>query len=133
LRQLDRYHVAGAGLTIKAIRNRVDVKLGYNLVDERGTYNYVYLASANATKISPIKTDSETHDLSFKADVKLTNSASVSLGYLFERYQVSDWQRELTQIVSGELASENNIMLATYPQDYNAHVGSVVFKYRWGK
>ncbi len=132
IRLLDRYNVVGVTTDLQVIPNRLDVRLGYELLDEHGTYNYVYLGSANSTKVSPTESKTQKQDATIRMNLKLTKSTTLALGYLYEQYQTSDWQYQNIPLVSGEEAGQTNIFLGTNRQNYYAHVGSILIKYKWG-
>ena len=130
-RTIDRYHTAGLGLDIKKVKDRADIHFGYDLSQSKGSTELVALGSGHSGKPSLPDTKITKQDVTVKTDIKITDNLSLGLGYLYEKYDVTDWATENVPIASGQFAGQVNIYLADASRDYNAHVGTVMAKYKW--
>lgn len=126
----DRYDVVGVAIDVSPIQ-KTSVHLGYDLSYSRGAIDYSELGSAVATKQSLPETVSSKQDYSVKGEYKATQSVTVSLGYLFELYNVKDFAQDNVPLAAGEKEAQTNIMLGDSSMDYKAHVITVLAKYKF--
>jgi len=103
-----------------------------SLVFAPATYtNAVAGVPTDGSLISPAATKYMKQDISVRTNIKLSDHVSMMLGYLFEKYDVSDWQNQNIPVVGGTAAAQTNIYLGTNLQNYVAHVGTVLLKYKF--
>ena len=149
LKTLDRYHMTGVSALIGGTADRLSFRLAYDVTMSRGANNYINVGSnvfaplnngstTLGSLVSPPDTKYMKQDVSIKTNVKLSDRVSVVLGYLFEKYDVSDWQNQNIPLVGGGAvrststgAGLTNIFLGTNLQNYVAHVGSAVVRYKF--
>jgi MtrB/PioB family decaheme-associated outer membrane protein len=145
LRMLDKYQVTGVNATIGNSVDRVTIRLGYDVTMSRGSDDYMDLGSAvtgvttyvngqsvaGTTPISPSDTKYMKQDISIRTTIKMTSHTSLVLGYLFEKYDVSDWQYQNIPLVSGTGVNSYDNYLGTNLQNYVAHVGTILIKYKF--
>jgi len=140
--ELDKYHMAGISANIGARKDRITWKLGYDVVMSRGATNFLSVGSlANSgavngvrtfgSAISPPDTKYMKQDITMKTNVRMTDRATLVLGYTYEKYDVSDWQQQNIPYVAGTAVSQTNIFLGTNLQNYVAHIGSILVKYKF--
>lgn len=126
----DRYDVAGVGVDIDVLAD-VTLSLGYDLAFSRGATDIKEKGSALATKTSPPETKTSKQDFSIKGEYRPRKDLSFELGYLHERYDVSDFATDNVPLVSGSLSGQTNLLLADSLLDYRAHVVAFKVKYAW--
>ena len=126
----DRYDVVGVGFDSAPIL-KTTFHLGYDLSYSRGAMEYSELGSAVAAKESVPETVSSKQDYSVKGEYQATKSVSVSLGYLFELYNVKDFAQDNVPLASGQAAGQTNVMLGDSSLDYKAHVFTLLAKYKF--
>lgn len=125
-----RYDVGGVGIRISAIKEIVDINLGYDIVRSRGNTDFTELRSSNATKINPPETTTTTQDFSVKGNVRASDNLSFGLEYLFEKYDVFDWATDGLGLIS---PTQRNVFLGDASHDYKAHVVTAKVNYRFLK
>src|ERR1019366_3497555 len=134
--------------------DRITWRMAYDVVISRGSDDYESIGSAvtapavypnvipgvtdgtaGATTpgilISPTDTKYMKQDISLRANVRMTDHISLVFGYLFEKFDVSDWQNQNIPLVGGGASNSTNIYLGTNLQNYVAHVGTVLVKYKF--
>ena len=126
----DRYDAVGVGLDTPPIYSTT-FHLGYDLSYSRGAMDYTELGSAVATKKSLPETISSKQDYSIKGEYKATQRLSMSLGYLFELYNIKDFAQDNVPLAAGQAESQTNVMLGDSSMDYKAHVVTVLAKYKF--
>jgi MtrB/PioB family decaheme-associated outer membrane protein len=127
---IDRYDAVGVGLNT-ALTDRTGLRLGYDLAFSRGAFEYKELGSAVATKQSLPDTRTSKQDYSVKADYKASKDVSLTLGYLFEIYNITDFATDDMPLATGRLEAQTNLTLGDTSEDYKAHVVSLMMKYKW--
>ncbi|HMX42760.1 MAG TPA: MtrB/PioB family outer membrane beta-barrel protein [Elusimicrobiota bacterium] len=130
VKSTDRYDVAGLGFDVD-VRSDLKVTLAYDLAHSRGATDFVDLGSALATKVTPPETKTTKQDYTVKGEYQVKKDLSFELGYLFERYDVTDYATENIPVVSGRLAGQTNLLLGDSLMDYKAHVVSAKVHYKW--
>ncbi|MBK8575226.1 MAG: MtrB/PioB family outer membrane beta-barrel protein [Elusimicrobia bacterium] len=130
LKTNDRYDVVGVGLDTPPIYETT-FHLGYDLSYSRGAMDYTELGSAVATKKSLPETVSSKQDYSIKGEYKATQRLSMSLGYLFELYNIKDFAQDNVPLAAGQAETQTNVMLGDSSMDYKAHVVTVLAKYKF--
>jgi hypothetical protein len=149
LQTLDRYSMTGISALVGGTADRVSCRLAYDITMSRESNSYL---NVGANVFAPLVNGSTTlgsltsppdskymkQDVSVKTTVKVNARVSVVLGYLYEKYDVSDWQNQNVPLVGGGTVKstaggngQTNIFLGTNLQNYVAHVGSVVVKYKF--
>jgi MtrB/PioB family decaheme-associated outer membrane protein len=142
MQTVDRYHMAGLSANIGKREERVTYRFAYDITESRGADNFINVGSAVSAAtavpavvpgllISPADTRYMKQDVSLKATCRINDKVSVVLGYLYEKFDVSDWQYQNLPLVGGTAASQTNIFLGTNLQNYVAHVGSAVVRYKF--
>ena len=147
VRMLDKYQLAGVHATLGGSADRVTTRLGYDVTMSRGSDNYVNIGSGVSASavyanglpqpvttgnlISPSDTKYMKQDISIRTTIKMTDHTSLVLGYLFEKFDVSDWQTQNIPLVGGTGATQYNNYLGTNLQNYVAHVGTILVKYKF--
>ena len=127
---IDRYDAVGVGLNT-TLTDRTKLRLGYDLAYSRGAFEYMELGSAVATKKSLPDTRTSKQDYSIKADYKASKDVSLTLGYLFEIYNITDFATDDMPLATGRLEGQTNLTLGDTSEDYKAHVVSLLVKYKW--
>jgi hypothetical protein len=56
---------------------------------------------------------------------------SLTLGYLFEIYNITDFATDDMPLATGRLEAQTNLTLGDTSEDYKAHVVSLMMKYKW--
>ncbi|HMX94798.1 MAG TPA: MtrB/PioB family outer membrane beta-barrel protein, partial [Elusimicrobiota bacterium] len=130
VKSTDRYDVAGLGFDVD-VRSDLKVTLAYDLAHSRGATDFVDLGSALATKVTPPETKTTKQDYTVKGEYQVKKDLSFELGYLFERYDVTDYATENVPVVSGSRAAQTNLLLGDSLMDYKAHVVSAKVHYKW--
>jgi hypothetical protein len=87
--------------------------------------------TAGGVLITPADTQYTKQDISIRSNIKLTGRITLILGYLYEKFDVSDWQYQNLPLVGGTAIAQSSIFLGTNLQNYVAHVGSFVVKYKF--
>ncbi len=149
LQTVDRYHLTGISALIGGTADRLNFRLAYDITMSREGTNYMNVGSlvfaplvngvtATGSLTDPQDTKYMKQDVSIKTNIKLSDRVSLVLGYLFEKYDVSDWQNQNVPVVGGGTVrttpignGQTNIFLATNLQNYVAHVGSALVKYKF--
>ena len=147
LRTLDHYHMAGVNATLGGSAARVVTRLGYDVTMSRESDEYLNIGSAVAASavyangvaqpvvagslISPSETKYMKQDISIRTTIRMTPRASLVLGYLYEKFDVSDWQTQNLYLAGGTAANQYNSFLGANLQNYVAHVGTVLVKYKF--
>jgi MtrB/PioB family decaheme-associated outer membrane protein len=149
LQSVDKYQMTGIHANIGAPVERVTYRMGYDVIISRGSNNYIDVGSGvfapavnGVTTTGSVQSPSDTkytkQDVTFRANVKVTPKVSVVLGYLFEKYDVSDWQNQNVPLIGGQAATsttspfgQSNNYLGMNLQNYVAHVGSILLKYKF--
>jgi MtrB/PioB family decaheme-associated outer membrane protein len=131
LRMLDKYQVTGVNATIGGSADRVTCRLGYDITMSRGSDDFLNLGSADSALVTPSDTKYMKQDISVRTTIKMTSHTSLVLGYLFEKYDVSSWQDQNIPLISGGTGTSYNSYLGTNLQNYVAHVGTVLVKYKF--
>ena len=147
LRELARYQMTGIAATVGKKTDRVTWRLAYDVTMSRSGTDYSNVGSlvfapatytnavagvpTDGSLISPAATKYMKQDISVRTNIKLSDHVSMMLGYLFEKYDVSDWQNQNIPVVGGTAAAQTNIYLGTNLQNYVAHVGTVLLKYKF--
>ncbi|MBK8872083.1 MAG: MtrB/PioB family outer membrane beta-barrel protein [Elusimicrobia bacterium] len=126
----DRYDVVGVGLDTPPILSTT-FHLGYDLAYSRGVMEYSELGSALAAKKSVPETVSSKQDYSIRGEYKATKSLSLSLGYLFELYNIKDFAQDNVPLATGQAVSQTNVNLGDSSLDYKAHVITFLTKYKF--
>lgn len=126
----DRYDVIGVGADV-GVSDKVSLQLGYDLSLSRGSINYKDLGSSLATKESLPDTHSSKQDYTLKGVMHATKDVTFTLGYLFERYDVTDYATNSVPLLSGTGAGQTNVYLGDSSSDYKAHVVSLMAKYKF--
>lgn len=149
-RLLDQYHLAGLSARIRPMEQLI-LRLAYDITYSRGSTNFFNVGSTvgppamnganmpGGTVISPSDTKYTKQDITIKADVRVTPRVTLALGYLYEKYDVSDWQNQNQPYASGDAfrstsatsVGQTNISLGNNLQNYVAHIGSVLLKYKF--
>jgi hypothetical protein len=82
-------------------------------------------------KQSVPETVSSKQDYKIKGEYKATKTLSLSLGYLFELYNVKDFAHDNVPLAAGQDSNQTNILLGDSSQDYKAHVVTLMAKYKF--
>jgi hypothetical protein len=142
-RSVDRYHMAGISANVGKHADRVGVRLAYDVTISRGANDFINIGSAvtpatvtgltltPGVLITPMDTKYMKQDISVKTNLRVNERFSLVFGYLFEKFDVSNWQYQNIPLVGGTPAGQTNIFLGTNLQNYVAHVGSIVAKYKF--
>jgi MtrB/PioB family decaheme-associated outer membrane protein len=143
----DKYQLAGVHANVGGSADRVTFKLGYDVTMSRGSDDYIDVGSGvvapatyvngisvaqpTGSLISPADTKYMKQDISIRSNIKMTDHTSLVVGYLFEKYDVSDWQNQNITPTSGTAAGQYNNLLATNLTNYVAHVVTILVKYKF--
>lgn len=126
----ERYDTLGLALdTIPT--PRTGLHFGYDIHFSRGAMDYSNLGSSLSSKVSVPETKTEKQDFTVKGELRATKDVSLSLGYLFEIYNINDFATENVPLAAGQAIPQTNIMLGDSSLDYKAHVVTVMAKYKW--
>ncbi len=131
-RQDTRYNTGGIGLNVSAIKNVIDITLGYDVTSSKGNTDFTNLGPSNSTKISPPETKTTKQDFSVKGKVHASTNLAIGLSYLYEKYNVNDWATTglgLTNPVSP--STNRNIFLGDATHDYKAHIVTIAADYKF--
>lgn len=133
LQSLDRYQMTGVSARIGTPADRVSYRLGYDITMSRGSIEYMSIGSAVTPPSinSPVDTKYMKQDISIRTNVKVTERCTLVLGYLYEKFDVSDWQYQNLPLVGGTASAQTNVFLGNNLQNYFAHVGTVLVKYKF--
>lgn len=131
MRTKDRYETASLGADMKAIKERLSLRLAYEIARSFGSLDIIQLGSAQIPKTSPGDTQSQKQTLSLRTDLQASPQVTWELGYAYERYDVSDFATLNIPLVGGENASQTNIFLGDSSRNYRAHIGTLLVKYKW--
>lgn len=129
----ERYNTFGFGLDTR-ITEKVNMSLGYDLAHSLGTIDYTSLGTTIGDKQSVPETVSSKQDYKIRGEYKATKTLSLSLGYLFELYNVKDFAQDNVPLATGENITptpQTNILLGDSSQDYKAHVVTLMAKYKF--
>lgn len=140
LQTIDRYDVFGLGVDLQPTR-KMGFSLGYDLAYSQGAYDYldVQPLAVTAGTRSPVRTDIENppdtktckQDYKVQCQYQAKADVTFTLGYLFERFDVSDFAKDIAPLTSGQAASQTNLLMGDYISDYKAHVVSLLAKYKF--
>jgi MtrB/PioB family decaheme-associated outer membrane protein len=126
----DRYDTVGLDVDL-APTQRTKVQLGYDLAYSRGAMDYKDLGSVVSTAQSLPETIISKQNYKIKGSVTASKDVTVSLGYLFEIYNVKDFANDNVPLIAGGDSGQTNILLGDSSQDYKAHVVTLIAKYKF--
>jgi MtrB/PioB family decaheme-associated outer membrane protein len=125
----DTTNTVGAGIDFDVVPDLLSVGFEYLFARSDGRVNTSTTAGG---PVSPPFPDNETslHDVSVQGKLQITRNLSMRLGYLFEKFNSSDWATEnmCPTCLSGGAAV---IASGERPPDYNAHLVSMSLIYRF--
>lgn len=136
LQTIDRYDVFGLGIDLQPTQ-KVGVGLGYDLSYSRGAYDYLDVqplavsGTGSAPIVSPPETKTCKQDYKIQCDYKAKDDVTFTLGYLFERFDVSDFAKDIAPLTSGLAANQTNLLMGDSISDYKAHVVNLKVKYKF--
>ncbi len=139
VQQLDKYHMAGVAANIGRKADKVSFKLGYDIVESRGATEFLtaaivpnpITAPGGIALVTPPDTKYMKQDITGRTNLRVSEHVTLVLGYLYEKFDVSDWQQQNIPLVGGTTGNQTNIFLGANLQNYVAHVGSIVMKYKF--
>jgi hypothetical protein len=126
----DRYDTVGIGFDMRPVE-KAKILLGYDLSYSRGRADYSDLGSTLAAKKSLPETLTSKQNYSIRGEYKATKSATVTLGYLFELYNVKDYAQDNVPLATGQAVNQTNVNLGDSTTDYKAHVITLLAKYKF--
>ncbi len=138
----DTFHTAGVGATVGRPADRVTYRFGYDFLRSREAVEYINIGSAvsapaingvttTGSLVEPQNTKYTKQDISVRSNIKLSDRVSLILSYVFEKYDVTDWQYQNLPLVGGTSIAQSSIFLGTNLQNYIAHIGTVLLKYKF--
>jgi MtrB/PioB family decaheme-associated outer membrane protein len=138
LQTVDRYDVFGLGVDLQPTQ-KIGFGFGYDLSYSRGAYDYedvqplavTSAGSASTPIVSPPETKSCKQDYKVQCQYKAKENVTFTVGYLFERFDVSDFAKDIAPLTSGQAANQTNLLMGDYISDYKAHVVSLLAKYKF--
>jgi hypothetical protein len=114
----------GGELNVALIPGRLDFDLSYSYTDVDGKIDF--FTPAVATAEFPIADDTKFHILDAKLRYLVGHGISVTLGYLWEKFDYDDFNTEgFTNTPTGA------VLMGTLPQDYDATVLYLKSSYRF--
>lgn len=127
----DRYHTAGIELDVRGIKDWIDVHLGYDFNRSMGATDLVSVGSALQGNFSLPNTETTRQDIKVRTELKISKNLSFGIGYLFQKYDISDFAVGSVPFGTGSQSGQTNIYLGDSVSNYVAHVTTVLAKYRW--
>mgnify|MGYP000845290155 FL=1 len=121
----DVFDTAVVGITVPAIKDRLDLKLDYTYTDSSSQTDMVYLNSSSAYPEQTAQMDM----IKLYADYKYSDNLSLRAGYWYEKYDSVDWSMEGVN----PSTIYNVLSLGAQPQAYDQGVAWISFVYEFGK
>jgi MtrB/PioB family decaheme-associated outer membrane protein len=127
----DRTNTFGAGIKVAVLPERLDLKVNYLYSKTNGRIDFQSAVGANndvdSNNFVPISFDNvddiERQLLKLKAIYSFARNVSVTLGYMWEKFDVDDFDNTGFQLIPLDADEFNGaILMGTIPRDYEANV-----------
>ena len=124
------YHTAGLG--INADVGFTILTFGVDIAQSQGVYDYVSRGSASTVQ-GPNYPHTKTTKQNYyvQAMVPVKKELELSLGYVFEKYDVYDWASD-GATTTNFYGTTSELYLGDASQDYQAHIVTAKVKYKFG-
>lgn len=131
----DQVNTIGGGLTLDLIPNRLDLGLTYAYSDVDGTIAFTSPSGTFADFTA--YDDTQLHALDTKVKYHFSQNLTLSLGYLWEKFDYEDLSTEGFSPVPTDASGnyQGALLSGTLPEDYDVHIvyTQVTFRYQQGK
>lgn len=127
----DQIHTAGARLNLVLVPDRMDLDLTYSYSDVDGNIAFTSptISLADFTAVD----DTKIHAFDSKLKYHFTKHFSLSLGYIWEKFDYDDFSTEGFSLVPTDTAGnyQGALLSGTLPKDYDVHIvyTQLVFRY----
>ena len=132
----DQVNTIGAGLTVDLIPDRLDLALKYAYSDVDGSVAFSSPAGdfADFTAVD----DTQLHALDTKVRYHFSNNLTLSLGYLWEKFDYDDdLSKEGFDFVPTDASGnyQGALLSGAFPEDYDVHIiySQITFRYQGAK
>lgn len=127
----DQVHSVGAGLKLALIPDLLDLDLTYTYSDVDG--NIAFTSPSGAFADFEAVDDTKIHSLNSKLKYHFTKNLTLSLGYLWEKFDYDDFSTNGFTFVPTNAAGnyQGALLAGTLPEDYDVHIVYTQLTFRY--
>jgi len=125
-----RYDMGGLAVNFIAVKELVDIRLGYDISSSKTNYAFTSVTAISAAQ-PPEDTKITEQNFSIKGNIRATPVLTFGLAYWYEKYDITDWATDTVSHIPDPTGAQRNVFLGDYTSDYKAHVIQVSANYKF--